>query len=126
MAVRYNVVPKKNPQNREAAPRYYPVLKSTGRTTQRDLANKGEKISTLSAADLAAAMEVLLALIPQELLAGNIVELRDFGTFRLSISAEGSDNAAEATGSKIKNINVRFTPSKEFKQAVSAAQFKKL
>lgn len=126
MAVRFTVVPKKNPQNREAEPRYYPVLKSTGRTTQRDLANKGEKISTLSAADLAAAMEVLLALIPQELLAGNIVELRDFGTFRLSVTAEGSDRADEVSGNKIKNINVRFTPSKEFKHAISAASFKKL
>jgi nucleoid DNA-binding protein len=32
-------------------------------------------------------------LIPEELLEGKIVDLGDFGSFRLSIKAEGSDTA---------------------------------
>ncbi|MEZ4644442.1 MAG: hypothetical protein R3E31_17210 [Chloroflexota bacterium] len=83
MSVKYNIVPKKNPQDQAAPPRHYPVIKSSGRTTQRTLAQKGAQISTLSAADLAAAMETLLALIPQELMEGNIVDLGDFGLLSL-------------------------------------------
>lgn len=126
MTVKYNVVPKKNPQNREALPRYYPVIKSDGRATQRTLAQKGAQISTLSAADLAAAIEILLTLIPQELMEGNIVDLGDFGTFRLSVKAEGSDSADEVTANNVKNVNVRFTPGKEFKLALGGVTFKKL
>ncbi|MCA9930572.1 MAG: HU family DNA-binding protein [Anaerolineales bacterium] len=126
MSVKYNVVTKSNPQNREAPPRYYPVVSSTGRVNQRSLVQKGSQQSTLSAADLAAAMEVLLTLIPQELMAGNIVDLGDFGSFRLSVKAEGSDTAEEVTSNNIKNVHVRFTPGKEFKYAMSRVTFEKL
>ena len=95
MTIKYNVMPRHNPRDPEAPKRYYPVVKSSGRTNQRGLARKGVGISTLSAADLAAAMEVLLDLIPQELMAGNIVDLGDFGTFRLSVKAEGADTPEE-------------------------------
>ncbi len=56
----------------------------------------------------------------------NIVDLGDFGTFRLSVKAEGSDSADEVTANNIKNVNVRFTPGKEFKLALGGVTFKKL
>ncbi len=126
MTVKYNVMPRKNPREPEAAPRYYPVVRSSGRTTQRDLARKGTKMSTMSAADLAAGLEVLLDLIPEELMEGKIVDLGDFGSFRLSVKAEGSDTAEEVTANNIKSLNVRFTPGKEFKDAMNRATFEKL
>lgn len=126
MSVKYNVMPRKNPQDQAAPPKFYPVVKSSGRTTQRGLAQKGAQISTLSAADLAAAMETLLALIPQELMAGNIVDLGDFGSFRLSIKSEGADNKEDVTSRNIKSAHVRFTPGKEFKDAMKTVQFEKL
>ncbi|MFO7682738.1 MAG: HU family DNA-binding protein [Chloroflexota bacterium] len=126
MSVKYNVVPKKNPQKPEDPPRYYPVVKSSGRTSQRGLAQKGSQISTLSSVDLAAALETLLTLIPQELMEGNIVELGDFGSFRLSVKADGSDKEVDVRANNIKNVNVRFTPGKEFKLALSRIIFEKL
>jgi len=126
MAVKYNVIPKKNPQAPEASPRYYPVVNSSGRTNQRSLARKGAQISTLSAADLAAALETLLALIPQELMEGNIVDLGDFGFFHLIVKTEGSDSAEEVSVDNIKSAHVRFTPDKEFKYAMSRVAFGKL
>lgn len=126
MSAKYNVVPKKNPQDQESPPRYYPVIKSSGRINQRGLAQKGAQISTLSSADLAAALETLLTLIPQELMEGNIVDLGDFGSFRLSVKADGSDNETDVTARNIKSVNVRFTPGKEFKLSLSRVTFEKL
>lgn len=106
----------------EAPPRYFPVVKSNGRTNQHSLAQKGTRMSTLSAASL----ELLLDLIPEELLEGKIVDLGDFGTFRLSVKAEGSDTEEEVTANNIKSVNGRFTPGKEFKDAMNRAKFEKL
>lgn len=125
MAVKYNIISRKNPRDPEAPPKFYPVLNSTGRTNQRSLAQKGAQISTLSAADLAASMEVLLSLIPEALAAGHIVDLGDFGTFRLTINAEGSDKMEEVSMHKIKQVAVRFTPGAEFKQMLNRAKFEK-
>ena len=126
MSVKYNVVARKNPRDPEAAPKYYPILKSSGRSNQRSLAQKGEKLSTLSAADLAAAMEVLLSLIPEELASGNIVDLGDFGTFRLSLKSEGSDTADAVSAHNVKRLSVLFSPGKEFKHALGRVQYEKL
>lgn len=42
------------------------------------------------------------------------------------INYEGAVTEVEATVSKIKQVNVRFTPSEEFKEALLKANFKEL
>ncbi|MCA9934502.1 MAG: HU family DNA-binding protein [Ardenticatenaceae bacterium] len=126
MTIKYNVMPRRNPRDTAAPSRYYPVVKSSGRTNQRGLAQKGVKMSTLSVADMAAATEIFLDLIPEELMAGNIVDLGDFGSFRVIIKAEGSDTPEEVNATKIIKVNVRFTPGKAFKDAMHQAVFEKL
>jgi predicted histone-like DNA-binding protein len=119
-------VPRRDPRDLESPPQYYPVVKSNGRINQRGLAQKGTKMSTMSAADLAAGLEVLLDLIPEQLLEGKIVDLGDFGSFRLTVKTEGSETEEDVTANNIKSIHVRFTPGKEFKDAISRARFEKL
>lgn len=126
MSVKFNIMPRRNPRDPEAPPRYYPVVRSSGHTTQRDLAQKGTQMSTLSAADLAAAMEILLVLIPEELMSGQIVELGDFGSFRLSVKAEGSETPEDVKASNIKGISIHFSPGKAFKEAMNRITFEKL
>jgi predicted histone-like DNA-binding protein len=126
MAVKYNIVARKNPRDPEAPPKYYPVLNSTGRTNQRGLAIKGSQMSTLNSADLAASMEVLLTQIPAELAAGNIVDLGDFGTFRLTIKAKGAEKAEEVSAHNIERLSVIFTPGPEFKLALTRTKYEKL
>lgn len=83
-------------------------------------------MSALTMADLAAALEVLLKLIPQELAAGNIVDLGEFGSFRLSVNASGTDTAVAATANHIRRLSVRFSPGKEFKHALERVQYEKI
>lgn len=126
MPAQFTVIAKANPQNREAAPKYYPSIKNTGRINRRRLAVEAADRSTLSDADMDAALANLLTLIPKHLAEGHIVDLGDFGTFRLTITSEGSDSPDLVTGRNIKRVNVRFTPGQAFKESLGVVRFEKV
>jgi hypothetical protein len=65
------------------------------------------EISTLSPADVAAAIEASLVIVPDELADGNITSLGDFGTFRLRPHGEGAATAEEVTA---RNITKTLSP----------------
>ena len=125
MSATYRVISRANPRDLTAPAKYYPSYKSSGRITLRQLSKKIAQISTVSTADTTAVIESLLELIPQELADGNIVELGAFGSFRLTINAEGSVTPEEVSSRNIKKINSRFMPGKEFKQMIDGTVFKK-
>jgi predicted histone-like DNA-binding protein len=125
MSVKYNVVERANPSDREAPKKYYPSIVSSGRMTLRELAGEAANISTLSSADLAAALEIFLSIIPKELAKGNIVELGDFGSFWLKNNADGAEKAEAVRADQISTLAPRFTPGKEFKKVLDAIEFVK-
>jgi predicted histone-like DNA-binding protein len=125
MTVKYNVVERGNPANPTAPKKYYPSIASSGRKSLRQLAGQIAQISTVSSADTMAVLEALLSVIPQELAAGNIVELGDFGNFWLKINSEGVLTAEDVRASNITNILPRFNPGKEFKKVLDAIEFEK-
>jgi predicted histone-like DNA-binding protein len=125
MSVKYNVVARSNPGNPAAPPKYYPSVKSSGRTTLRQLARQIAEISTVSSVDTLAVLEALLTLLPRELSDGNIVELGDFGSFRLRAQTEGAESAEAVTARHIIKVLPRFAPGKEFQQALAATTFEK-
>ena len=67
MPAKYSVVAKVNPSNPQEPRKYYPMFRSNGRATQRKLALEAADRSTLSDADMNAALTNLLALIPKHL-----------------------------------------------------------
>lgn len=125
MTVKYNVVERGNPANPAAPKKFYPSITSSGRRTLRQLAQRISQISTISTADTMAVLEALLTTIPQELAAGNIVELGDFGNFWLRGNAEGAASADAARASQIKGVLPRFNAGKEFKKVLETIEFEK-
>ena len=125
MSVKYNVVERGNPSNREAPTKFYPSIMSSGRRTLRQLSERAAQISTVSTADLMASVESMLIVIPQELAAGNIVELGDFGSFWLKVNTSGVAVAEDVRATQIETILPRFTPGREFKKTLSTIQFEK-
>ena len=125
MAVKYNVVERGKPGDPAAPKKYYPSVVSTGKTRQRALAKEVAEISTISAPDVAGTLEALLSQIPKELANGNIVDLGDFGSFRLRIQTDGSETPETVNAGKIRRVAVTFTPGKEFQQVLDAIQFEK-
>ena len=125
MSVKYNVVERANPSDREAPAKFYPSIFSNGRVTAREVAEMAAERSTLSTMDMMAAIESFLAIIPQQLAKGNIVELGDFGNFWLKSTADGVEDASEVRSDQIKTLLPRFMPGQKFKMTLEAIKFEK-
>lgn len=125
MTVKYNVVERGNPANREAPKKFYPSVVSTGRKTLRQLAARISEASTVSSTDTMAVLEALLKTIPQELAEGNVVELGDFGNFWLKANSEGVDTLSAVRATQITTLLPRFNPGKEFKKVLATVEFEK-
>jgi predicted histone-like DNA-binding protein len=125
MTVKYNVVERGNPSNREAPKKFYPSVASSGRRTLRQLAGRISEISTVSSTDTMAVLEALLKTIPQELADGNVVELGDFGNFWLKVTSEGAASADDVRATQITTLLPRFNPGKEFKKVLATVEYEK-
>ncbi len=79
----------------------------------------------MSSVDTTAVLEALLTIIPREIANGNIVELGDFGSFRLRVQSTGAETAEAVSAKSITNVKPLFAPGKEFKKALSNADFVK-
>ncbi|MCI0554797.1 MAG: HU family DNA-binding protein [Anaerolineae bacterium] len=125
MPVKFTVTPRKDPRDQNSQPKYYATAKSSGRADTNAIAKNINSISTVSSVDTAAVLEAFLMVVPDQLAEGKIVELGDFGTFRVGISSEGADLAEGVTARSITDVRVLFTPGKRFKQALDTAEFQK-
>ena len=123
MSVKFNIVERGNPSNPTAPKKFYPSIQSSGRLTLRELAEQASDRSTLTVADITAAVESFLAIVPKELAKGNIVELGDFGSFWLKTTAEGADTLEEVRADQISTVLPRFNPGKQFKRMLDNIQF---
>lgn len=126
MAVQYIVIPWKDPKNPAATPVYYPRARTSGAVGVRELAEEIATISTLSTADIVAALEGLLLVIPKHIAEGKLVRLGELGTFRLTLQCEGSETPEAVTEKNIKSIRLRFRPGKVFKRALAGMRYKKV
>ncbi len=125
MSVKFNVVERGNPSNREAPKKFYPSIQSSGRVTTREMAEMAAQRSTLSTMDMMAAIESFLAIIPEQLAKGNIVELGEFGNFWLRVEAEGAETVDAVNATQITAVKPRFNPGKLFKKMLDAIEFAK-
>jgi len=126
MPVKFNVTPKKDPRDQNSQPKYYAIAKSSGRADTNTIAKRINGMSTVSSVDTAAVLEAFLTVIPDQLADGKIVELGDFGTFRVSLSSEGAPQPEAVTTRSITDVRVLFSPGKRFKEVLKVAEFRKV
>lgn len=125
MPVKFTTTPKKDPRNLEADPKYYAIVKSGGRVDTIGVARSINSMSTISYPDTVAVLEAFLQVVPEKLSEGLIVELGDFGSFRMSVSSQGADTPEELTIRNITDKKVVFTPGKRFKEMLANIKFQK-
>jgi nucleoid DNA-binding protein len=70
-------------------------------------------------------LEAFLVVIPQELENGHIVELGEFGVFRLTVLASEEYDPEKVGSRNIKEAKVRFKAGKLFKQVLTELRFRK-
>ena len=82
-------------------------------------------MSTVSTADTIALLEAFLTVVPDQLADGKIVELGEFGTFRISLSSDGADTADKVSADNITDVRVIFNPGKRFEDVLATLKFQK-
>ncbi len=125
MSIKFNVINKRNPVNPEAPSKYYASSFITGKVGIEELTSRIEKLSTVSGADIRAVLYAIVDVVPEILSEGNSVTIGDLGSFRVSISSEGSDTAEEVTSANIRSSRIIFTPGKKFKTMLKTLTYSK-
>ncbi len=123
MPVKFSVVPHKDPRDQAAAPKYYATVKSTGHGDTNEVAKAIARISTVSTVDTMAKLEAFLTVVPGLLAEGKIIELGEFGTFRLDISSYGSAQVNDVSADSITDAHVIFAPGQRFKDLLATLKF---
>ena len=125
MAQGYKVVMKKNLSTKEGEPaqKAYAIPKYNGNTDMDTLCKVISARSSMSSADVKAVLDNLNFVLDMELQAGRIVQLGEFGNFRLSLSSDGADSRSGFSGSMLKKAKIIFTPGKSLKTTAATTGF---
>ncbi|MDD6732671.1 MAG: HU family DNA-binding protein [Bacteroidales bacterium] len=127
--IRYVIRQMKNP--RSGAVKFYPQISPTTPVLRKQVIQRIEKTCTLTSSDIKACLDALEDVIVDLLTQGCTVRLGDLGSFRPTLSAEGTSDPEECNASLIKRVRVKFCPSgtmnlRVAKGAVNFAPYKSL
>jgi len=125
MAIKYKVLPRKNPQDLLAPEKFYAAAIADGEV---DLDRLAELISyqcTVTASDCYAVLLSLEHNIISELSAGRIVKLGRLGNFQVGVSSEGKEMATEVSSSAITKSRILFRPGKRLRSMLNDLSFRK-
>ncbi|MCH2196491.1 HU family DNA-binding protein [Kordia sp.] len=126
MAIRYKVTERGTPGVKGGgSKKYYASATARKKIDLKQLSERLASISTVTEIDTIAVLQGLVHLLPEYLCNGNSISLGDFGTFTVHIKSEGKDTPEAVNATSIKDINVTFRPSVEFKKRMKAVDFKK-
>ena len=123
MSIKFNVIEKRNPRDPSAANKFYASSFVDGKADIEVLTKRMEQNSTVSGADIRAVLYSLTEFVPDLLSEGKTVHIGELGSFRVSISSEGSETAEEVSASNIRGSKIIFTPGKKFKDMLGKLSF---
>lgn len=121
MAVIYDKVAKKNPQDKSV--KWYASVKTIKQVDDKEVAKLIADETTLNAKEAEMAIAQLQKVVLQLLKGGYSVKLGDWASFYLTVSSLGADSADLVTANLIKQVNVRCRFGKEFKDSLSKTEF---
>jgi predicted histone-like DNA-binding protein len=125
MAIKYKVLPRKNPQDLLAPEKFYASAIADGDV---DLDRLAELISyqcTVTETDCYAVLLALEHNIIGELGQGRIVKLGRLGNFQVGISSEGMTTSTEVSAAAIRKSRILFRPGKKLRSMLNEVSFKK-
>lgn len=123
MAILLKTVARKNPQDKNAPVKYYPIQKTIRMVDETTVAEAIADETTLNPVEALMAIRQLRKILVRELLNSNSVKLGNWGSFGITLSTTGSETSEQVKANNVKTVNVRFTPGVELKEAMQKAQF---
>jgi predicted histone-like DNA-binding protein len=128
MAQKYRLVARKNmgKDNGIFETKYYAQSVSSGRVELDELCTQIADGCTLTSADVKAVLDRFNKVLDQNLQAGKIVQMGEFGTFRLSVTSTGATREGKFTTSNIKGANIIFAPGAKLQATRKTVKFEKI
>jgi putative DNA-binding protein len=127
MAVKYNVIERKNLLKPTEAPKFYASAKADGEVSFKALAKEiAGAGSTVSDTDVLAVLNDLTKALVKYLAEGKIVRFGDFGSFQVSVSSNGAETAEKFTASNITGNKIQFRPGVDLKAMLATVKYEKM
>ena len=124
--VKYSVIPRMNPRDRESEPKFYAQARMSGEVSLREMCDRIQQSCTVTKADVHAVLVAMEDVFVDALKGGEIIRLGDLGTFRVSLSSKGSLTEKEYTSSLITKSRIIFRPGSVLSDALTNLSFSKL
>lgn len=127
MAVKYNVIERKNLLKPTEAPKFYASAKADGEVSFKALAKEiAGAGSTVSDTDVLAVLNDLTKALVKYLAEGKIVRFGDFGSFQVSVSSNGAETVEKFTASNITGNKIQFRPGVDLKAMLATVKYEKM
>lgn len=124
--LQFRSIARHNPLEPEAPKKYYAVAVPTKKLSFRELVDEISFATAINGIAVSAVLEALIELIPKHLSDGKLIQLGDFGSFRLTISSNGVEIETDVKGEIIKGVRIVFTPGATMKTKLSKLKFEKM
>ena len=124
--VKYSVIPRINPRDRETEPKFYAQVKLSGDVSLREMCERIQQSCTVTKADVHAVLVAMEDVIVDALKGGEIIRLGDLGTLRVSLSSKGALTEKEYTNSLITKSRIIFRPGSILSEALATISYTKL
>ena len=125
-SVTYSVVPRRNPSEKGAPPKYYAQAQARGDVSVREMSERIQSACTVNKADVYAVLVALEDVIAEALQNGEIVRLGDLCTLQVSLSGKGALTEEDYTTSLIKKKRINFRPGTVLANAMASLSFTKV
>lgn len=120
--MKYKLIQRANPLQKEAALKWYAQPVYWTKVNQKTISGTLSEKSSLTSGDISNVIENLVQELPKILENGGIVQLGDLWTFKVSFTSEGAEEKGKFSTSKIKP-KILFTPSVELKKMLEHMKY---
>ena len=124
--VTYSVVPRLNPRDKDASPKYYAQAQASGDVSIREMSERIQQSCTVHKADVHAVLVALEDTMIVALKGGEIVRLGDLGTFQIGVSGKGALTEEDYTPSLIQKARINFRPGIALSGILTSLSFSKV
>ena len=125
-SVTYSVVPRRNPRDKDASPKYYAQAQARGDMSLRDMADRIQSTCTVHKSDVYAVRVALEDVVAEAIQNGEIVRLGDLCTLQVSLSGKGALTEEDFDTALIKRAKIIFRPGKVLSEALGSLAFPKV
>ena len=125
-SVTYSVVPRLNPRDKDASPKYYAQAQARGDMNIRDMADRIQASCTVHKSDVYAVLVALEDVVSESIQNGEIVRLGDLCTLQVSLSSKGALTEKDYNTALIKRAKINFRPGKVLANALESLSYSKV